>query len=376
MGIYVPNVVEGGEWVLPIDDSAYEHLHHLNAHPGPLGKTSRLPWGRGWRPFEVKLLRKKGGRSFIESDCPWLGSNSLVCREPAVRAFEPLLGADAEFLPLICQDAQLWLLRVWRTLEALDEDASDLVRFSSSNRLMTIKRHVFRPEAVADHAFFRLSVMPRGNVYVQDPVVEAAQAHQLRNVHFDLVWGSAVGAPSVKSWSWRNPPRMVTLEDIAATADEKLWQLIFLCQAGRVSGSNDEEYQTVKSWTPGLQMLYATQLLDDQVNNGGFSQYFFNPSGQFAMEAIDGFRLIGAHERAEIISEAVAQLFKDAPALRPFYQQRTIEAFMESYSHTGLGRLDEAWFKAPEFFTRRTEYIRSNPEQFVLLPVDPNPNVG
>ena len=66
---------------------------------------------------------------------------------------------------------------------------------------------------------------------------------------------------------------------------------------------------------------------------------------------------------------AVDQLFQDAPRLRHFYKQRTMEAFMESYQHTDLGAIDKAWFKAPEFSTSRTRYIREHPQEFVIPPI-------
>jgi hypothetical protein len=174
----------------------------------------------------------------------------------------------------------------------------------------------------------------------------------------------------VEPWSWRNPPRSVSLEDIANAPDEKVWQLIFLCQVARVGGSALQQYEIVKAWSPGLRMLYATQVVDDEVSNGGFNQFFFNSSGQFAEEAVEGFQLIGASARADIVARAIQQFFKDAPALRPYHQQRTMEAFMESYSHTDLGTFDQAWYEAPEFFSARTAYIRAHPLEFVLPPAE------
>lgn len=113
-------------------------------------------------------------------------------------------------------------------------------------------------------------------------------------------------------------------------------------------------------------MLWATQLVDDEVHNGGFNQYFFNSSGQWAMEAIEGFRLIGAAERAEIVQMAVDQFFAEAPRLRPYYESRTSEGFSESYKHTDLGRLDELWYAAPDFYAARIAYIRRFPDEFVV----------
>jgi uncharacterized protein DUF4375/uncharacterized protein DUF1629 len=369
MTVYVAKPPEGAEWAIPVDKQVYERLHDLDARSGPIGGGSRLPWRRSWRPFEVELLRHQGGRSFAESDCPWFTADTLVCREPARRAFEPLLGDDAEFLPLACRDAELWLLRVWRSLDALDLERSEVVRFPGSERLMKIVRHEFRPEKLTGHSFFRLTTMPRGAVFVQDAVAEAAAAARLRNVAFEAVWGSPVAPATAEPWSAKNPPPAVSLSDIAATPDEMLWQLIFLCQVSRVKGSAEEQYRTVRSWSPGLRMLWATQLVDDEVSNGGFNQYFFNTGGHFVDEAIAGFKLIGAPERAELVAAAAEQLLRDAPQLRPFYEKGTLEAFMESYRHTDLSTLDAAWHSATEFSSRRTRYIRSHPEEFLLPPL-------
>ena len=53
-------------------------------------------------------------------------------------------------------------------------------------------------------------------------------------------------------------------------------------------------------------LFYITQTLEQEVNNGGFSQYFYNSSGNFANEVVDAFTQIGAHKTAEICKKAVA----------------------------------------------------------------------
>ena len=68
---------------------------------------------------------------------------------------------------------------------------------------------------------------------------------------------------------WRKSPKSVSLADIEKTSDDELWQIIFLALVPRVSGTMDEQYEIVKSWSAGLQMLWATQLVEDEVNNGG-----------------------------------------------------------------------------------------------------------
>jgi len=355
LAIYEPTVTEGGEWAIPVDPKSFEYLRTLAERGSPVAVD--------WKPFEVRLLRKQGGRSWKESDCPWLGSHFMVLRPAAVAAFSEFLGDDAELLPLHCADADLTLLNAWRLLNALDLSLSDVVKLPGDDRIIKVKSYRFDDKVIDGHTMFRLSAMPSGSMFIQGSVVNAAQRASLRRVSFKLA--SQAEAPPFRLPTARTS---VSIADMAAVPDEELWSILFHALIPRVTGTRDDEYAVVKSWTKGLQMVWATQLVDDEVNNGGFNQYFFNSSGQFAMEAIEGFELIGAHERAALVSRAVDQLFRDAPRLRQFYEQRTMEAFMESYSHTDLGAIDEAWFNAPEFFTPRTRYIRENPEQFVIRP--------
>jgi hypothetical protein len=45
--------------------------------------------------------------------------------------------------------------------------------------------------------------------------------------------------------------------------------------------------------------------LEREVNNGGFNQYFFNSSGDFALETIGALKIIGSKTFLEIVQEAV-----------------------------------------------------------------------
>ena len=63
-------------------------------------------------------------------------------------------------------------------------------------------------------------------------------------------------------------------------------------------------------------LFYITQTLEQEVNNGGFSQYFYNSSGNFANEVVDAFTRIGALKTAEICKKAVAVFNGQVPVDR------------------------------------------------------------
>lgn len=53
-------------------------------------------------------------------------------------------------------------------------------------------------------------------------------------------------------------------------------------------------------------VFYITQNLEMEVNNGGFSQFFYNTDGMFVNELVEAFEKIDATKTAEICKKAVS----------------------------------------------------------------------
>ncbi len=66
----------------------------------------------------------------------------------------------------------------------------------------------------------------------------------------------------------------------------------------------DAWYNYVLNLPKAQQVVYTVTLLNWQVENGGFHQYFFNPYGQFAYLAIKNLKLIGTPQRADLLDAA------------------------------------------------------------------------
>lgn len=60
------------------------------------------------------------------------------------------------------------------------------------------------------------------------------------------------------------------------------------------------------SLKPSQMALWAVLNANGQICNGGFSQFFFNSYGELAEEALQGFRLLGMAEYADILEQAYA----------------------------------------------------------------------
>jgi len=64
--------------------------------------------------------------------------------------------------------------------------------------------------------------------------------------------------------------------------------------------------------TPSQLALWAIINAGGEVCNGGFSQFFFNSSGELAEEALQGFHLFGMKEYADLFEQAYAN-FPERP---------------------------------------------------------------
>ncbi len=59
--------------------------------------------------------------------------------------------------------------------------------------------------------------------------------------------------------------------------------------------------------------LFITQTAEQEINNGGFSQFFFNSSGRFASRSVNSFENIGAAKTAEICKKALSVFNGEIP---------------------------------------------------------------
>jgi hypothetical protein len=142
---------------------------------------------RNWRPIKVRLNKQDQGRHFRDSDSPWLGSDALIFRRTAADSLRPVLEAHGELLPLACSAADLLIYNPTQVLDALDESASDLHRFSNGE-IMMVTRYVFRPEVIGKSQIFKISRLRVSSTFVQQSFVDQWKASGLRGLDFKQVW--------------------------------------------------------------------------------------------------------------------------------------------------------------------------------------------
>jgi hypothetical protein len=178
MKIYEPSSSETNELCHPLNPDEFEKIDVL------INGTPRLV---DWKPISMEIIREDGGRKFLESDSPWLGGHALIFRPRAVAALGSLLRAHGELLQLLCGGADVVLYNPTRLLDALDEAASSVRRFTTG-RIMWIDRYVFRPAVIEGIDIFKIPNLRVSPTFVSQRFVDLWTTAGLKGLEFKQVW--------------------------------------------------------------------------------------------------------------------------------------------------------------------------------------------
>ena len=115
-------------------------------------------------------------------------------------------------------------------------------------------------------------------------------------------------------------------------------------------------------------IFYITQALEMEVNNGGFSQFFFNYSGMFANELVSAFEKIGALKTAEICKKAISIYGDKVPTDRD--ERETVltpdDEKEEERIEEILNECDDAFFEyEDDLLELNYQFIINNKESFL-----------
>jgi hypothetical protein len=178
--VYTIRHCDGCEYMLPIDSNDYDLLNFD-------GKTR----ASSWNPIRMRPLKFIDGQLQRPCDFPSGSAGTyLIMTEAAKKKIGSHLKQYGEFLPLRCDEGHFWVFHVTHFVDALDENASDVLRSSEEPRVvLIIHKHVFHPEKLTADWMFKLpQSRGRGAFYVTDPFVNLIRASGLTGLQFKRVW--------------------------------------------------------------------------------------------------------------------------------------------------------------------------------------------
>jgi hypothetical protein len=163
--------VQRFQWLTLVNEQEFQVLHDLPN--GPVGAT--------WRPLAAEWIEDDLNSGKPRSDFPTLGSIPVFSRR-AVDALLDLLIPNGELLPLQCATGLYYIYNVTHVVDALDEERSELVRFSDGG-VMRVVSYAFKSGAVRGETVFKVPQL-RGTVFASD--VFSRRIHDAELTGFEL----------------------------------------------------------------------------------------------------------------------------------------------------------------------------------------------
>ncbi|WP_431286170.1 DMP19 family protein [Roseateles chitinivorans] len=161
-------------------------------------------------------------------------------------------------------------------------------------------------------------------------------------------------------------PRVTSLSDDSwrAIPDDQLDEAVMAYIEGRIHGQNGEP-TPLASLPHGFQIFHHSFIVEAEVANGGFNQFFWNSSGESAPQVPGALRALGAGEAAAMFEQVLQVADQDRPRLAAFKAQGSLQAFSASYKDSPLNAYDTPFMElAMKFSALRAEYLQRHADQF------------
>jgi len=112
-------------------------------------------------------------------------------------------------------------------------------------------------------------------------------------------------------------------------------------------------------------VFYYIQSFEREINNGGFKQYYYNSSGDFAHETYFSLRIVGAYKTASIIREANDQFPGKAVPKDRSERQKLLEQIQDT-SNEIWKELDQQFLAYEDDLNAlNMEFVRKNKAFFM-----------
>jgi hypothetical protein len=124
---------------------------------------------------------------------------------------------------------------------------------------------------------------------------------------------------------------------------------------------NDKDFESLNGIEKNVLFI---EMLEGQINNGGFDQYFFNSSGEYAHETLSALKEINAPKMTELLNQAI-KAFPTLPIPKDTEKRRGNMDDIPEKIHEIWDKLDDEFYKYPENLAGLViEYVKKNKSQF------------
>lgn len=123
--------------------------------------------------------------------------------------------------------------------------------------------------------------------------------------------------------------------------------------------------EEIEVLTPPQKNFYLNQQFEREINNGGFEQFFFNSTGDYAHETIRSLTVIGAAHAAKLLTEAINE-FPDSTVFKETETRRKIMLELWPDSDNGIWQeLDDLFYEyKDDLNTLNLSYVAAHRAKF------------
>ncbi len=174
-------------------------------------------------------------------------------------------------------------------------------------------------------------------------------------------------AQSIEDFKNRTIYTKLTEEIIKSTSDDNLLQAVFDNLTEKLPEDYNKEFEIVAAWNESRQAIYMIWVLEAEVNNGGYNQFYFNSGGQFYKKLPKALQLVGAIRFADLTQRANGMFEIHNEKIKE-HQDGSLEGFSESYEENPLNDLDTEFYglyELEDLQQIQVGYIRANKEEFI-----------
>jgi hypothetical protein len=126
----------------------------------------------------------------------------------------------------------------------------------------------------------------------------------------------------------------------------------------------DREAEILASLPPGVRAIYSAFILDAEVSNGGFNQFFWNSSHRRIQNVVEGLEFLKAADHAALLQQAMATAVAERERLMPYHVEGSIQAFSGSFREGIFDDLDARYYGLPDLSDILARTIRAHPERY------------
>lgn len=116
-------------------------------------------------------------------------------------------------------------------------------------------------------------------------------------------------------------------------------------------------------FAPAIRQLYAMNLLSNEVDNGGFSQFFYNGGGVWLDDAIAGFGTAGLDGHQQVTIDAAEAVLPILATLTAAQQQASLAGYGDWAEQAGIDAFDDRWYALSDIDAACERFMADHAEE-------------